>query len=173
VHVSSQIRRWLQRASVEATPPPDLQFRQREAHERLRVLRTRQIEFDRAITPLAQQAGELGNRRWGPLMHAGNNKSRLARQIERYADVYTSRVSNLRHVTPFGYLRLPGAPCRMTSTFEGLPRDCGPHIVVPACERPKAAVGGPPTAADERFLNCPDPYVDGTFDPPPFGEAEP
>ena len=41
------------------------------------------------------------------LMRAGNDKSRLARQIERYADVYTSRVSNFLYLTPFGYLRAP------------------------------------------------------------------
>ena len=28
--------------------------------------------------------------------------------IERYADAYTSRVSNLLYVTPFGYLRASG-----------------------------------------------------------------
>ena len=38
-------------------------------------------------------------------MRAGNDKSLFARQVERYADVYTSRASNLRHPTPFGYLR--------------------------------------------------------------------
>jgi 5'-nucleotidase len=104
----AQLRLWLQRAAGEANPArPELQRGQREVRERLRLLRTQQIELDRAITPLAQQAGELGNRRWGPLMHAGNDKSRLARQIERYADVYTSRVSNFLHVTPFGYLRAP------------------------------------------------------------------
>jgi hypothetical protein len=106
-HEQARLRLWLQRVAVEATSPPDLQRGQRDVHERLRLVRARQIELDRAITPLAQRAGELGNRRWGPLMHAGNDKSRLARQIERYADVYTSRVSNLLHVTPFGYLRAP------------------------------------------------------------------
>ena len=44
---------------------------------------------------------------WGPLMRAGNDKSHLARQVERYADVYTSRVSNLLYATPFVYLRSP------------------------------------------------------------------
>jgi hypothetical protein len=34
--------------------------------------------------------------RWGYLSRAGlNDKSQLTRQIEKYADVYTSRVSNL------------------------------------------------------------------------------
>jgi hypothetical protein len=40
-------------------------------------------------------------------MLAGNDKSHLARQLERYADVYMSRVSNLLYQTPFGYLRAP------------------------------------------------------------------
>ncbi len=62
-------------------------------------------ELDEAIAPLARRAGQLNNVRWGQLMRAGNDKSHLARQIERYADVYTSRVSNFLYQTPFVYLR--------------------------------------------------------------------
>ncbi|MCP3977035.1 MAG: HAD-IG family 5'-nucleotidase, partial [bacterium] len=62
-------------------------------------------KLDNEIAPLAQAAAQLGNPTWGPLMRAGNDKSLFARQVEKYADVYTSRVSNLRHETPFGYLR--------------------------------------------------------------------
>ena len=62
-------------------------------------------ELDRRIAPLAKAASDLGNPTWGPLMRAGNDKSLFARQVERYADVYTSRVSNLRHETPYAYLR--------------------------------------------------------------------
>jgi hypothetical protein len=40
-------------------------------------------------------------------MRAGNDKSLFARQVERYADVYTSRVSNFLFQTPFGFLRAP------------------------------------------------------------------
>jgi hypothetical protein len=91
----------LQRASAAGQKP------QRGAAERIRTLRDQMVELDQRIGPLAQQASQLGNARWGPLMHAGNDKSRLARQIERYADLYTSRVSNLLHLTPYGYLRAP------------------------------------------------------------------
>jgi HAD superfamily 5'-nucleotidase-like hydrolase len=63
------------------------------------------IELDRKIAPLAKAAAGLGNPTWGPLMRAGNDKSLFARQVERYADVYTSRVSNLCHETPYAYLR--------------------------------------------------------------------
>jgi hypothetical protein len=61
--------------------------------------------LDDRIAPLAKAAGELGNPAWGPLMRAGNDKSLFARQVERYADVYTSHVSNFLYVTPFGFLR--------------------------------------------------------------------
>ena len=49
----------------------------------------------------------MSNPQWGPLMRAGNDKSYLARQVERYADVYLSRVSNFLAHTPFAYLRSP------------------------------------------------------------------
>ncbi len=73
------------------------------------------LALDARITPLAKAFGALGNPTWGPLMRAGNDKSLFARQVERYADVYTSRVSNFLAATPFAYLRaargsLPHAP---------------------------------------------------------------
>ena len=60
---------------------------------------------DAEIAPLARAAAELGNPTWGPLMRAGVDKSLFARQVEKYADVYTSRVSNFEVATPYGYLR--------------------------------------------------------------------
>lgn len=63
--------------------------------------------LDGQIGPLAQAASELMHGTWGLLMRAGNDKSHLARQVERYADIYMSRVSNLLYATPFLYLRSP------------------------------------------------------------------
>ena len=74
---------------------------------RLQELRTRLLPLDSEIAPLARAATELTNSRWGLLTRAGNDKSHLARQVERYADVYTSRVSNFLHATPYVYLRSP------------------------------------------------------------------
>jgi HAD superfamily 5'-nucleotidase-like hydrolase len=74
---------------------------------RLGELRTRISAVDAEIAPLARAAVSLNNPSWGLLTRAGNDKSHLARQLERYADIYTSRVSNLLAVTPFGYLRSP------------------------------------------------------------------
>ena len=74
---------------------------------RVGELRSRLSTLDETIAPLARAAGELGNVTWGPLMRAGVDKSLFTRQVERYADVYTSRVSNFLRVTPFGFLRAP------------------------------------------------------------------
>lgn len=99
------LRLALQRLDQRAAPPTGVTGNAHSIHERLRALRTESEALDLRIGPLARRSGELGHARWGPLMRAGNDKSRLARQIERHADVYTSRVSNLLFLTPFGYLR--------------------------------------------------------------------
>ncbi len=69
------------------------------------TLRAQIMALDETIGPLAKASAELSNPRWGLLMRAGNDKSHFARQIERYADIYTSRVSNFLAHSPFKYLR--------------------------------------------------------------------
>lgn len=78
-----------------------------ELQERLHLLRSELEALDLEIAPLAKAASELSHSVWGLLMRAGNDKSHLARQMERYADIYTSRVGNMLHATPFVYLRSP------------------------------------------------------------------
>jgi 5'-nucleotidase len=68
-------------------------------------IREASIALDERIAPLAREASQLENPLWGALLRAGNDKSHLARQIERSADIYTSRVSNFLFATPFAYLR--------------------------------------------------------------------
>lgn len=62
-------------------------------------------ELDQRIRPLAIQSAQLVTENWGPLMRTGSDKSHLARQVERYADIYLARVSDFLHETPFAYLR--------------------------------------------------------------------
>ena len=100
-----QARLSLQRLRGGYGPQPEEAAVELEA--RIQELRTRLLPLDGEIAPLARAAGELTNSRWGLLTRAGNDKSHLARQVERYADVYTSRVSNFLHATPFVYLRSP------------------------------------------------------------------
>jgi HAD superfamily 5'-nucleotidase-like hydrolase len=75
------------------------------ADKRIEASRAAIARIDEAISPLAQAAGQIRNTVWGPLMRSGNDKSLFARQVERYADVYTSRVSNFLSATPYGFLR--------------------------------------------------------------------
>ena len=79
--------------------------RGRELSSALDEVTTAAIALDEQIAPLARASSELGHADWGPLMRGGNDKSLFARQVEKYADIYTSRASNLRYETPYGYLR--------------------------------------------------------------------
>ena len=100
-----QARLALQRKRAKYDPRPRQSARALE--EELAALRQKLQALDENIAPLAVAAGKLSNARWGLLMRAGNDKSHLARQVERYADIYTSRVSNFLYQTPFAYLRPP------------------------------------------------------------------
>jgi 5'-nucleotidase len=62
-------------------------------------------ELDSRIAPLAQESAVLSNPHWGLLMRTGNDKSLFARQVEAYADIYTSRVSNFLFATPYAFFR--------------------------------------------------------------------
>jgi 5'-nucleotidase len=104
-HRASQLRLFLQRQEHGYAPAPPRDAGAVRAE--LQTLRSELEALDARAAALAREASELGNRRWGPLFRAGNDKSRMARQVERYADIYTSRVSNLGYYTPFAYLRPP------------------------------------------------------------------
>jgi 5'-nucleotidase len=99
------IRLEAQRGEGGYGPPPSEPLGQ--IKRRLGELRRALESIEERVSDLSQEASELVNARWGPPLRAGNDKSHLARQIERYADVYTSRVANFLHATPFAYLRSP------------------------------------------------------------------
>ena len=69
------------------------------------ALREQLVALDAEIAPIARAAGRLVNGRWGPLLRAGSDKSLLAAQIEKSADVYTARVANFLPYTPYVFLR--------------------------------------------------------------------
>ncbi len=64
-------------------------------------------QLDHVVAPLAEAAATAPHPRWGAIMRAGIDKSHIARQIERYADIYLSRVSNFLWATPAAYFRSP------------------------------------------------------------------
>ena len=100
-----ELRLLLQRKRAGYGPPVDDSEDALEG--KLRDARARLTAVDAEVAPLAKSAAEVLNPLWGLLTRAGNDKSHLARQIERYADIYTSRVANFLPATPFVYLRSP------------------------------------------------------------------
>ncbi|MFH2006243.1 MAG: HAD-IG family 5'-nucleotidase [bacterium] len=90
-------------------------------HTELKRLRAEFDALDGAIVPHVKVAGGLMNRRWGLLMRTGNDKSLMARHVERHADIYTSRVSNFLYETPHAYLR---------SSRGSLPHDPIPDVML-------------------------------------------
>jgi HAD superfamily 5'-nucleotidase-like hydrolase len=100
-----ELRVGLEREGAGYGPSPSIPSA--SVRRRMSELRRAIESLDDSVGPLSREASELVNARWGPPMRAGNDKSHLARQVERYADVYTSRVANLLHTTPFAYLRSP------------------------------------------------------------------
>jgi len=118
----AHLRLDLQRKKLDYGPTPDLPQKQLESQ--VAAVRRKLATLDRKIRPYAEAAAAVGNTRWGPLMRAGNDKSFLARQVERYADIYLSRVSNFLAQTPFAYLRshrgsLPHDPEDVALVAEG------------------------------------------------------
>jgi hypothetical protein len=98
-----RLRLQLQRQSAgyRDEPVADQEHLQLEAGR----LRAELEALDEQIAPIARRAATLRNQSWGLTLRAGNDKSHLAHQLERSADIYTSRVANLMNVTPFAYLR--------------------------------------------------------------------
>ena len=99
----SALRLQLQRMKEEYGPRNGQSIHNIET--RMSDLRDQLVALDEQIAPLAKGSSRLVNENWGPLLRTGKDKSMFARQVERYADVYTGRVSNFLHHTPFVYLR--------------------------------------------------------------------
>jgi 5'-nucleotidase len=87
----------------------------RRALEEERVRAKRELEPLRrslkratAIAETLERDVEAGfNPYWGLLFKEGHENSRFGAQVEQYACLYTSRVSNLLHVSPTQFLRSP------------------------------------------------------------------
>ncbi len=99
----SQLRLRIQNLKKNQAPANELG--QRVLEKKLREVRSGLLDLDEQLSPLAQASGSLGNDQWGLLMASGNDMSYFARQVLRHADIYTSRVSNLLHETPFAFFR--------------------------------------------------------------------
>src|SRR5262249_55428499 len=86
---------------------------------------------------LERDVEEGFNRFWGLLFKEGHENSRFGEQVEQYACLYTSRVSNFLHYSPMQYYRSP--------------RDLMPHEQAGALSGKLSPLGseGPPVGANK------------------------
>lgn len=92
---------------AEDPVPPALEAERQQAKQDLERLRRAHREVDGVVRSLTE-AVECGfNRYWGLLFKEGNENSRFGEQVEDYACIYTSRVSNFLFTSPMQYFRSP------------------------------------------------------------------
>jgi 5'-nucleotidase len=98
----------------DATTQPALRARLEEARrttrESLDALRDRAELMDREVDSLEDRIDRAYNPHWGSCLREGNENSRFGEQINDYADLYTSRVSNFGPYSPLRYFRAPRRP---------------------------------------------------------------
>lgn len=67
--------------------------------------RHRMTKLDELLSQLISEEQKDFNPYWGEVMRAGNEESRFATLVERYACIYMSCVSSLNNYSPFKYFR--------------------------------------------------------------------
>jgi 5'-nucleotidase len=103
----SGLERRLERDAPSDVERVELERERRQAKAELERLR-RALKSAISIAETLERDVEAGfNPYWGLLFKEGHENSRFGAQVEQYACLYTSRVSNLLHVSPTQYLRSP------------------------------------------------------------------
>ncbi len=73
-------------------------------------LRDRADLMDSEVSSLEARIDHAYNAHWGSCLREGNENSRFGEQVNDYADLYTSRVSNFGPYSPLRYFRAPRRP---------------------------------------------------------------
>jgi hypothetical protein len=96
-----------------ATVPP-LRTRFEDERKGLRAsvesLRARALLMGTEVESLEARIDRAYNSHWGSCLREGNENSRFGEQVNDYADLYTSRVSNFGPYSPLRYFRAPRRP---------------------------------------------------------------
>ncbi|HUE39415.1 MAG TPA: HAD-IG family 5'-nucleotidase [Candidatus Binatia bacterium] len=74
------------------------------------TLRDRARLMDAEVQSLEDRIDRAYNPHWGSCLREGNENSRFGEQVNDYADLYTSRVSNFGPYSPLRYFRAPRRP---------------------------------------------------------------
>lgn len=76
-----------------------------KAKEEYEALKNEMMKLDDEIRDLIFASQEDFNKNWGEVMRAGNEISRFATIVERYACIYMAGIANLFYYSPFKYYR--------------------------------------------------------------------
>ncbi|WNG47469.1 HAD-IG family 5'-nucleotidase [Archangium minus] len=130
--------RRLDRGELTAEEQAQLEEERRKTKVELDKLRWALREATEIADTLEREVEEGFNPYWGLLFKEGHENSRFGEQVERYACLYTSRVSNFLHDSPMQYYRSP--------------RELMPHEMAGSWSAKLSLVGseGPPKGERER-----------------------
>lgn len=100
--------------AVDTAPGPqleptrvDLKLIRKDLRFRVDTLKRRQRQVLTQITALSREIEQNFNTWWGLVFKEGNECSIFGKQVQDYADLYTSRVSNLASYSPLHSFRSP------------------------------------------------------------------
>jgi hypothetical protein len=97
----------LQRSAEPPSPmaPEAVEAGKQETRSRIDRVRTTLRDLESELESLEQEVDHAFNPWWGALFKEGVENSRFGEQVEDYACVYTSRVSNFLAYSPLQYFR--------------------------------------------------------------------
>jgi 5'-nucleotidase len=105
-----KIQRLLDDPSTQPVLRTRLEDERKLARASVDSLRDRAALMDAEVDSLEARIDRAYNSHWGSCLREGNENSRFGEQVNDYADLYTSRVSNFGPYSPLRYFRAPRRP---------------------------------------------------------------
>jgi len=105
-----KIQRLLDDATTSAALRARLEEERKNARTNIDSLRDRATLMTAEVDSLEARIDRAYNSHWGSCLREGNENSRFGEQVNDYADLYTSRVSNFGPYSPLRYFRAPRRP---------------------------------------------------------------
>lgn len=133
------LERRLEREALSESERAEAEQLRRNEKQELEKLRKAMKDVGAEIEQLEKKVEFGANPYWGLLFKEGTENSRFGEQVEKYACIYTSRVSNLLQYSPMQYFR---------STRDFMPHERTPGAVPPLALAPYGSEG-PPRGAEE------------------------
>jgi hypothetical protein len=105
-----KIQRLMEDTSTAVALRARLEEERKIARDAIDSLRDRANLMDTEVGSLEQRIDRAFNPHWGSCLREGNENSRFGEQVNDYADLYSSRVSNFGPYSPLRYFRAPRRP---------------------------------------------------------------